>query len=429
MAQKTAQINEAIVEEKASNSSFWKFAKNEASRFYLDENRNLNVIIYKQVKFTIEGANDCESESFVNNVREIKRNIIKLIKMFHILDADLIMPEDGNEFEFINSGKVLMMTYLFPAIDGVNKVLESFYSFCRNLQYDFKVVVKVSDICKITYDNRTLDETDAFIRGYVAGSYFPAIEGKHGTKLQKTYLRSDCGIAKSTGFDITDLKKFNTYNSAFNRVRLFRGGENGKEVSTLIPFRGKISIVAYKANGCVSNGILNFIRSVYDISYTYVRDKDKKSITAYGPRGIRVTSYTDEVETGNFIDLFYKDDVNLVTTAFLGANESEYPEWSVFMNEANQFSKCFLDSFEPSKDDEPAADVEAESSEAAEKAVDVAGDFDGDTLSVVKVEDPVEEPAAEKPKKTSKKKTSKKAKTEEVTEEVPVTEEPVTEAE
>lgn len=366
MAQKTTQINEAV-EEKASNSSFWKFAKNEASRFYLDENRNLNVIIYKQVKFTIEGANDCGSENFLNNVREIKRNIIKLIKMFRILDADLIMPED--EYEIINSGKVLMMTYLFPAIDGVNKVLESLYSFCRNLQYDFKVAVKVSDICKITYDNRTLDESDTFIRGYVAGSYFPAIEGKNGTKLQKTYLRSDCGIAKSVGFDISDLKKFNTYNSAFNRVRLFRGGENGKEVSTLIPFRGKISIVAYKANGCVTDGVLNFVRNVYDISYTYVRDKDKKSITAYGPRGIRVTSYTDELETGNFIDLFYKDDVNLVTTAFLGANESEYPEWSVFMNEANQFSKCFLDSFEPFKDEEPV--VEVESSEAEEKAVDV----------------------------------------------------------
>lgn len=418
MAQKTTQINEAV-EEKASNTSFWKFAKSEASRFYLDENKNVNVIIYKQAKFTIEGANDCGSESFVNNVREIKRNIIKLIKMFRILDADLIMPED--EFEIINSGKVLMMTYLFPAIDGVNKVLESFYSFCRNLQYDFKVAVKVSDICKITYDNRTLDESDIFIRGYVAGSYFPAIEGKNGTtKLQKTYLRSDCGIAKSVGFDISDLKKFNTYNSAFNRVRLFRGGENGKEVSTLIPFRGKISIVAYKANGCVSDGVLNFIRNVYDISYTYVKDKDKKSITAYGPRGIRVTSYTDEVETGNFIDLFYKDNVNLVTTAFLGASESEYPEWSVFMNEANQFSKCFLGSFEPSKEDEPA--VEAESSEAVEKAADV----EATSEETPATEEPV---AEEKSKKSSKKKTSKKAKTEEVTEEVPATEETVAEAE
>ena len=417
MAQKTSQINEAV-EEKASNTSFWKFAKNEASRFYLDESKSVNVIVYKQAKFTIEGANDCESESFMNNVREIKRNIIKLIKMFRILDADLIMPED--EFEFINSGKVLMMTYLFPAIDGVNKVLESFYSFCRNLQYDFKVAVKVSDICKITYDNRTLDESDIFIRGYVAGSYFPAIEGKNGTtKLQKTYLRSDCGIAKSVGFDISDLKKFNTYNSAFNRVRLFRGGENGKEVSTLIPFRGKISIVTYKANGCVSDGVLNFIRNVYDISYTYVKDKDKKSITAYGPRGIRVTSYTDEVETGNFIDLFYKDNVNLVTTAFLGASESEYPEWSVFMNEANQFSKCFLGSFEPSKD-EPA--VEAESSEAVEKAADV----EATSEETPATEEPV---AEEKSKKSSKKKTSKKAKTEEVTEEVPATEETVAEAE
>lgn len=413
MAQKTTQINEAV-EEKASNSSFWKFAKNEASRFYLDEKRSLNVIIYKQAKFIIEGANDCGSENFLNNVREIKRNIIKLIKMFRILDADLIMPED--EYEIINSGKVLMMTYLFPAIDGVNKVLESFYSFCRNLQYDFKVAVKVSDICKITYDNRTLDESDTFIRGYVAGSYFPAIEGKNGTKLQKTYLRSDCGIAKSVGFDISDLKKFNTYNSAFNRVRLFRGGENGKEVSTLIPFRGKISIVAYKANGCVTDGVLNFVRNVYDISYTYVRDKDKKSITAYGPRGIRVTSYTDEVETGNFIDLFYKDDVNLVTSAFLGANESEYPEWSVFMNEANQFSKCFLDSFEPSKDEEPAVDVESS----------VAVDAEVTSEETPVTEEPV---AEEKPKKSSKKKTSKKAKTEEVTEEVPATEETVVEAE
>lgn len=429
MAQKTTQINEAIAEEKASNTSFWKFAKSEASRFYLDKNKNVNIIVYKQAKFTIEGANVCESEEFVNNIREIKRSIIKLIKMFRILDADLIMPEE-NDFEIINSGKVLIMTYLFPAIDGVNKVLESFYSFCKSLQYGFKVVVKVTDICKITYDNRTLDESDVFIRGYVAGSYFPAIEGKNGiTKLQKTYLRSDCGIAKSVGFDISDLKKFNTYNSAFNRVRLFKGGDGGKEVSTLIPFRGKISIVTYKANACVSNGILNFIRNVYDISYTYVKDKDKRSITSYGPRGIRVTSYTDEVETGDFIDLFYKDGVNLVTSSFLGANESEYPEWSVFMNEANQFSKCFLDSFEPSKDDEPAVDVEAESSEAAEKAVDIAGEFDGDTLSVVKVEDPVEEPVAEEPKKSSKKKTSKKAKTEEVTEEVLVTEEPAAEAE
>lgn len=418
MAQKTTQINEATTEEKASNTSFWKFAKSEASRFYLDENKNVNIIVYKQAKFTIEGANDCESEEFVNNVREIKRGIIKLIKMFRILDADLIMI-DVDDFEIINSGKVLLMTYLFPAIDGVNKVLESFYSFCKSLQYGFKVAVKVTDICKITYDNRTLDESDVFIRGYVAGSYFPAIEGKNGiTKLQKTYLRSDCGIAKSVGFDISDLKKFNTYNSAFNRVRLFKGGDGGKEVSTLIPFRGKISIVTYKANACVSNGILNFIRNVYDISYTYVKDKDKKSITSYGPRGIRVTSYTDEVETGDFIDLFYKDGVNLVTTSFLGANESEYPEWSVFMNEANQFSRCFLDSFEPSKD-EPV--VETKSSENTKNAANV---------EVVSEEvSTTEEPVVEEPKKSSKKKTSKKAKTEEVTEEVSATEEPVAEAE
>jgi len=401
------QTNEMIKdEEKSSNTTFWRFASNEASRYFLDKQRSLNVIIFKRVRFIIEGAIDCESEAFMNEVFDVKRSIMKLIKMFRIMDTSIEQAQNG--LDISNSGKSAhLLTYIFPAIDGVNKVLENFYAFARNAKNPFfKIAVKVTDICQVTYDNRVLDENLAFIRGYIVGTNFPQIEFSGNKHHQKTYLRSDCAIAESVGFTNADVNTFNKYNSTFNRVRLYKGGENGKEVSTSLPFRGKLSIVAYKAVDCVSGGVVKFERKTYNISYTYNKDQDHKSITSYGPKGIRVTSDCDFVETGNLIDVFYKDGVNLVTTAFLKADENDYPEWSIFKNEAVAFSSAFISNFEPSCEDEEDDDRDSNStSEEVET-----------TEAVVTVEPDAEETKTEeKPKKTRKSSKSKKAKSEEET--------------
>lgn len=417
MAQQTNEMIKRDEEKSSSsNTTFWRFAANEASRYFLDKERSLNVIIFKRVRFMIEGAIDCESEAFMNEVYNVKRSIMKLIKMFRIMDTSIEQAWDKqNGLDISTSGKSAhLLTYIFPAIDGVNKVLENFYSFARNAKNPFfKLEVKVTDICQVTYDNRVLDENLAFIRGYIVGTNFPQIEFKGNKHHQKTYLRSDCAIAESVGFTNADVNTFNKYNSTFNRVRLYKGGEDGKEVSTSLPFRGKLSIVAYKAVDCISSGVVKFERKTYNISYTYNKDQDHKSITSYGPKGIRVTSDCDFVETGNLIDVFYKDGVNLVTTAFLKAEESDYPEWSIFKNEAAAFSSTFISNFEPTGDDD-------EMEENGDKDPNSTSEEVETSEAVVTVEPDVEESETEveteeKPKKTKKSSKSKKAKSEEET--------------
>lgn len=386
---------------KPTKTSFWKFATNEASRFYLDDKNNVNVILFKKIRFIAKIGANCDEANFEVEISDLKRNLNKLIKMFRIQDAEIQYPEPN---ESLSNGKMLVMTYIMPAIDGVNKVLENFYSLAHEQMYNtFKLDVRVTDLVKITYDNSTLNDSDVYIRGYLAATMFPQVETASGKTFDmKTYLRSDCAVSGTIGFDSKDVFKFNKYNSTFNKVRFFYGGEKGREVSTVIPFRGKLSLVSYKAIDLNKDESVRFERNIVNISYIYNKGEDKKSITSYGPNGIRVTTESDIVDTKNMVDLFYKDGVNLVTTAFLGISENEYPEWRVFKNELEAFDETFLSAL--SIDDGEPAEVAVESTDenAVEETVETA------------TEEAVVEPTEEKAAKKTRK--SKKAKAEETAE-------------
>lgn len=403
MAKETKKINE--VGTKPSNTSFWKFATSEASRFYLDDKNNINVILFKKIRFVAKIGANCDDANLEAEISDLKRNLNKLIKMFRIQDAEIQYPEPN---ESLSNGKMLIMTYIMPAIDGVNKVLENFYSLAHEQIYKtFKLDVRVTDLVKITYDNSTLNDEDVYIRGYLAATMFPQVETASGKTFDmKTYLRSDCAVSGTIGFDSKDVFKFNKYNSTFNKVRFFYGGEKGREVSTVIPFRGKLSLVSYKAVDLNKDESVRFERNIVNISYIYNKDDDKKSITSYGPNGIRVSTETDTVDTKCMIDLFYKNGENLVTTAFLGVPENEYPEWRVFKNELEAFDETFLNTLSI---DETVVEVNSEETPVEEPKVE---------------EIPTEEPKTEEApvKKTRK---SKKAKAEETPAEEPKTEEPV----
>ena len=405
MAKETNKINE--VGTKPSNTSFWKFATNEASRFYLDDKNNVNVILFKKICFIAKLGANCDEANLEAEISDLKRNLNKLIKMFRIQDAEIQYPEPN---ESLSNDKMLIMRYIMPAIDGVNKVLENFYSLAHEQPYKtFKLDVRVTDLVKITYDNSTLNDADVYIRGYLAATMFPQVETASGKTFDmKTYLRSDCAVSGTIGFDSKDVFKFNKYNSTFNKVRFFYGGEKGREVSTVIPFRGKLSLVSYKAVDLNKDESVRFERSIVNISYIYNKDKDKKSITSYGPNGIRVSTETDTVNTKHMIDLFYKNGENLVTTAFLGVPENEYPEWRVFKNELEAFDETFLNTMSI---EETVVEANSEETPAEEPKTEEAS-----------VEESVEEPKTEEaPAKKTRK--SKKAKAEETPVEEPVVEE------
>ena len=413
MAKQTKEINE--VGTKPSNTSFWKFATNEASRFYLDDKNSINVILFKKIRFIAKLGANCDEANLEAEISDLKRNLNKLIKMFRIQDAEIQYPEPN---ESLANGKLLVMTYIMPAIDGVNKVLENFYSLAHEQIYKtFKLDVRVTDLVKITYDNSTLNDADVYIRGYLAATIFPQVETSSGKTFDmKTYLRSDCAVSGTIGFDSKDVFKFNKYNSTFNKVRFFYGGEKGREVSTVIPFRGKLSLVSYKAVDLNKDESVRFERSIVNISYIYNKDEDKKSITSYGPNGIRVTTENDIVDTKCMIDLFYKNGENLVTTAFLGVPENEYPEWRVFKNELEAFDETFLSTLsieetveEPKTEETPTEEPKVEESVEETKTEETS----------------TEEPKAEKSPAKKTRNKSKKAKAAEAPVEETKTEEPV----
>ena len=413
MAKQTKEIKEVVGSKQPSNTSFWKFATNEASRFFLDDKNNVNVILFKKIRFIAKLGANCDEANLESEISDLKRNLNKLIKMFRIQDAEIQYPEPN---EVLNNGKMLIMTYIMPAIDGVNKVLENFYSLAHEQIYKtFKLDVRVTDLVKITYDNSTLNDADVYIRGYLAATMFPQVETSSGKTFDmKTYLRSDCAVSGTIGFDSKDVFKFNKYNSTFNKVRFFYGGEKGREVSTVIPFRGKLSLVAYKAVDLNKDESVRFERNIVNISYIYNKDDEKKSITSYGPNGIRVSTESDIVDTKCMIDLFYKDGVNLVTTAFLGVPENEYPEWRVFKNELDAFDETFLSALSV---EEPAA----EEAPAEEPAT-----VEESNVEETPAEEPVEEPKAEEaPAKKTRKSKKAKAEAEETPADEPKTEEPV----
>ena len=420
----TKEIQDVGGNAKPTKTSFWKFATNEASRFYLDDKNNVNVILFKKIRFIAKVGANCDEANFEVEISDLKRNLNKLIKMFRIQDAEIQYPEPN---ETIASGKMLVMTYIMPAIDGVNKVLENFYSLAHEQMYNtFKLDVRVTDLVKITYDNSTLNDADVYIRGYLAATMFPQVETASGKTFDmKTYLRSDCAVSGTIGFDSKDVFKFNKYNSTFNKVRFFYGGEKGREVSTVIPFRGKLSLVSYKAVDLNKDESVRFERNIVNISYIYNKGEDKKSITSYGPNGIRVSTESDIVDTKNMVDLFYKDGVNLVTTAFLGISENEYPEWRVFKNELEAFDETFLSALSIDDDEEPAEAVVTESTESTEETVETTEESTAEETAEVAVEATEEVIVEEKAAKKTRK--SKKAKAEETAEAAVVTEEPTEE--
>ena len=400
----TKEIQDVGSNAKPTKTSFWKFATNEASRFYLDDKNNVNVILFKKIRFIAKIGANCDETNV--EISDLKRNLNKLIKMFRIQDAEIQYPEPN---ESLSNSKMLVMTYIMPAIDGVNKVLENFYSLAHEQMYNtFKLDVRVTDLVKITYDNSTLNDSDVYIRGYLAATMFPQVETASGKTFDmKTYLRSDCAVSGTIGFDSKDVFKFNKYNSTFNKVRFFYGGEKGREVSTVIPFRGKLSLVSYKAVDLNKDESVRFERNIVNISYIYNKGEDKKSITSYGPNGIRVTTESDIVDTKNMVDLFYKDGVNLVTTAFLGISENEYPEWRVFKNELEAFDETFLSALSIDDEEPTEAAVESTDENAVEETVEAATEE--------AVVEPTEEVVAEE-KAAKKTRKSKKAKAEETAE-------------
>lgn len=409
----TKEIQDVGSNAKPTKTSFWKFATNEASRFYLDDKNNVNVILFKKIRFIAKVGANCDEANFEVEISDLKRNLNKLIKMFRIQDAEIQYPEHN---ETLSNNKMLVMTYIMPAIDGVNKVLENFYSLAHEQMYNtFKLDVRVTDLVKITYDNSTLNDSDVYIRGYLAATMFPQVETASGKTFDmKTYLRSDCAVSGTIGFDSKDVFKFNKYNSTFNKVRFFYGGEKGREVSTVIPFRGKLSLVSYKAVDLNKDESVRFERNIVNISYIYNKGEDKKSITSYGPNGIRVTTESDIVDTKNMVDLFYKDGVNLVTTAFLGISENEYPEWRVFKNELEAFDETFLSAL--SIDDEEPVEAATESTEetVTEETVEATEEATVEEPSEAVTESTEEAVVEEKAAKKTRK--SKKAKAEETAE-------------
>ena len=240
--------NEEVSEEeekKPSNLKFFKFHRDQAKEFGLDENNFMNVIVFKKFDFSFNAKDGVDLEG---EKAKIVKSINRILSIMKAQDTICNVHDSELRYNGINT----VYTIFVPYSEKLNIISQNIYRMINSLTSENQSIsyrVKTKNIARIHLEKEA--KTIGFFKGFVAVAHEnarkDAATGKEFSPA-KDYIKCASFIDANVGLTGQELSTFNHFNLSLNKMSLFNDSEKKFEndYNFFLSFKKKFRIVGYE---------------------------------------------------------------------------------------------------------------------------------------------------------------------------------------